>query len=562
MASRRVAGEPQGDKEVAMAWFLLLWTAVPPPLVAEAADTLVVSPAPLVTALQPWIVHRTRQGHRVQLVVAAASREAIRATIRQIARQGRLRHVLLVGDAGSSDGEHAAAAGDCRLPAGLVPAKVNVAWGSEPEIATDNWYADLDDDQLPDVAIGRLCVDSPEELQIQVRKILLYEKYPGPGLWQRQINLVAGIGSFGAVTDTVLEMATKKFLTGGIPAAYQTTMTYASWQSPYCPDPRRFREATLFRLNEGCLFWIYIGHGQQRFLAPVRVPGAAFPILDVDDAARLNASSGPPIAILLACYTGAFDQAEDCLAEALLRAEGGPVAAICGSRVTMPYGMAVMSDALLDEYFVQRRATLGELLLAAKRRMVTDAPDNSRRQLLDALAAAFSPSGDQLSAERLEHVALFNLLGDPLLRLPHARPIEIRVADVARSGQSLTVSGRCELAGEGWIELVCRRDRTRVNLASRRQFEPTHEFLISFQDTYREANDSVWAAQPFTSTGGNFDLQLVVPPDCTGPCHVRACLAAPDGFALGAADVFVQRPTEEPRPLYLEAGKSPEPARR
>ncbi len=545
-----------------MAWFLLLWTAVPPPLVAEAADTLVVSPAPLVTALQPWIVHRTRQGHRVQLVVAPASREAIRATIRQIARQGRLRHVLLVGDAGSSDGERAAVAGDCRLPTGLVPAKVNVAWGSEPEIATDNWYADLDDDQLPDLAIGRLCVDSPQELQIQVRKILLYEKSLGPGLWQRQINLVAGIGSFGAVTDTVLEMATKEFLTGGIPAAYQTTMTYASWQSPYCPDPRRFREATLFRLNEGCLFWIYIGHGQKRFLAPVQVPGAAFPILDVDDAAKLHASSGSPIAILLACYTGAFDQAEDCLAEALLRAEGGPVAAICGSRVTMPYGMAVMSDALLDEYFVQRRATLGELLLAAKRRMVTDAPDNSRRQLLDALAAAFSPSGDQLPAERLEHVALFNLLGDPLLRLPHARPIEIRVADVARSGQSLAVSGRCELAGEGRIELVCRRDRTRVNLVSRRQFEPTHEFLISFQDTYREANESVWAAQPLTSTGGDFDLQLVVPPDCTGPCHVRACLAAPDGFALGAADVFVQRPTEEPRPVYLEAGKSPEPARR
>jgi hypothetical protein len=319
----------------------------------------------------------------------------------------------------------------------------------------------------------------------------------------------------------------------------------------------------LFRLNEGCLFWIYIGHAQQRFLDPVHVPGAVFPNLDADDAASsLSASYGLPIAVLLACYTGAFDQTQDCLAEALLRAEGGPVAAICGSRVTMPYGMAVLSDALLDEYFVQRRATLGELMLAAKRRMAADEKDNPRRQLLDALAAAFSPAADQLPAERLEHIALFNLLGDPLLRLPQPRTIEVHTADSVRGGEVLSVSGRCELAGEGWIELVCRRDRTRVDLPSRRQFVPTYAFLRSFQETYRQANDPVWAAEPFTSTGGDFELQLVVPPDCSGPCHVRAYAVGPDDMALGATDVFVRRRSEEPRPVYEEARKSQDQSRK
>lgn len=544
-----------------MAWFWLLCTAAPPSL-PDAADTLIVSPAPFVAALQPWIEHRTQQGHRVQLAAATSSPEAIRAAIRQTARPGRLRYVLLVGDAGPAGQQATSAATDLRVPTGRIAAKVNVAWGSEPEIATDNWYADLDDDQLPDLAIGRLCVDSPGELQTHVRKILWYEKYPDPGRWQRQINLVAGIGSFGTLADTVLEMTTKKFLTGGIPAAYQTTMTYANWRSPFCPDPRQFRQATLFRLNEGCLFWIYIGHAQQRFLAPVSVPGAAFPILDADDAMHVSAAHGLPIAILLACYTGAFDHAEDCLAEALVRAQGGPVAAICGSRVTMPYGMAVMSDALLDEYFVQRRATLGDLLLAAKRRMGGDEKDNPRRQLLDALAAAISPAADQLPAERLEHVALFNLLGDPLLRLPQPRPVEVHVADNTRGGELLTVSGRCELAGEGWIELVCRRDRTRGSLPSRRQFVPTHEFLRSLQESYRQANDPAWVAQPFTSTGGDFELQLPVPPNCSGPCHVRACVVGADDVALGAADVFVQRLTEESNPVYREAAKAAEAVRK
>jgi len=544
-----------------MAWFLLLCTAAPPS-VSDAADTLVVTPAAFVAALQPWIAHRTQQGHRVQLAVATSSPEAIRAAIRQTARLGRLKYVLLVGDAGPAGEEAAPAATNLRVPTGRIAAKVNVAWGSEPEIATDNWYADLDDDQVPDLAIGRLCVDTPEELRTQIRKILLYEKYPDPGRWQRQINLVAGIGSFGTVADTVLEMTTKKFLTDGIPAAYQTTMTYANWRSPFCPDPRQFRQATLFRLNEGCLFWIYVGHAQQRFLAPLFVPGAAFPILDADDAVRVSAARGLPIAILLACYTGAFDQAEDCLAETLLRAEGGPVAAICGSRVTMPYGMAVMSDALLDEYFVQRRATLGELLLAAKRRMGADEKDNPRRQLLDALAAAISPAAHRLPAERLEHVALFNLLGDPLLRLPQPRPIEVRAADSTRGGELLNVSGHCELAGEGWMELVCRRDRTRANLPSRRQFVPTHEFLQSLQDTYRQANDPAWIAQPFASRGGDFELQLLVPTDCTGPCHVRAYVVGVDDVALGAADVFVQRLTNESNPVYLEAAQAREAVRK
>jgi len=537
-----------------MAWFLLLWSAAP--LSApDAIDTLIVCPASFVTALKPWIAHRTQQGRRVQLSQVTATSEAVRATIRQTARQGHLKYVLLVGDAEAAEGEHGPQAGRGCVPSGRIAAKVNVAWGSEPEIATDNWYADLDDDQLPDVALGRLCVRSPEEVQTQVRKILTYEKYPEPGGWQRQINLVAGIGSLGRLADTVLELTTQKFLTDGIPAAYQTTMTYANWRSPFCPDPSRFREATLFRLNEGCLFWIYIGHAQQRFLAPIFVPGAAFPILDADDARRVNAVQGLPIAVFLACYTGAFDQAEDCLAEALLRAEGGPVAAICGSRVTMPYGMAVMSDALLDEFFVHRRGTLGDLFLAAKRRRGADDKDNPRRQLLDALAAAISPAADQLSAERVEHVALFNLLGDPLLQLPQPRPIEVHAADSVRGGQSLSVSGSCPLAGEGWIELVCRRDRTRVSPPGRSQFVPTYEFVRSFQQTYRQANDPVWVANPFTSNGGNFEMQLAVPPDCSGPCHARVCVIAPSGVALGAADVFVERVAEQPRPVSLQAAQ-------
>ncbi|MFO0884412.1 MAG: C25 family cysteine peptidase [Pirellulales bacterium] len=80
------------------------------------------------------------------------------------------------------------------------------------------------------------------------------------------------------------------------------------------------------------------------------VPGARFPILRTADCSKLRSQNGLSIAVLLACYTGAFDQPEDCLAEEMLRAPQGPVAVIGGSRVTMPYGIAVLGTEFLQTY--------------------------------------------------------------------------------------------------------------------------------------------------------------------------------------------------------------------
>ena len=148
---------------------------------------------------------------------------------------------------------------DQPLPTYKAKAKINLRWGSEPEIATDNWYADLDDDAVPDLAVGRLTADTKEELSLIVDKILAYERTDDAGPWRRRINLVAAAGRFGPLVDTAVETVTKKFLTNGIPPGYATTVTYGSWPSAYCPDPRNFHRISLGRLNEGCLFWVYVG---------------------------------------------------------------------------------------------------------------------------------------------------------------------------------------------------------------------------------------------------------------------------------------------------------------
>ena len=174
-------------------------------------------------------------------------------------------------------------------------------------------------------------------------------------------------------------------------------MTYASWRSPYCPDPRSFRRKVLQRLNEGCLFWVYMGHGRRQGLDWIRVPIGVAPILEREDVGHVRCPSGPPIAVFLSCYTAAFDDPEDCLAERLLLQEAGPVAVLGGSRVTLPYGMAVLGSLLMDETFQNRRPTVGEILLEAKRRLGAESATGPDASWLDLVARVASPTAGQLA---------------------------------------------------------------------------------------------------------------------------------------------------------------------
>jgi len=509
------------------------------------ADVAVIAPREFVAALQPWAEHRQSQGHRLVHVLNSGSPEQIRAAIRKVAAGGALKHVLIVGDAEPAGRTNAAIAARC-VPVSLQPAVVNVKWGSEPQIASDNWYADLDGDQLPDVAIGRIPADTPEEVSRVVAKILAYERSRDFGPWRQRVNLIAGVGGFDPLVDTVIETATGKLLTSGIPATHDTRMTYGSWRSPYCPDPRLFHAMTIQRHNEGCLFWVYIGHGQATTLDQMRIPGERFNILNVDDCRELQAKNGAaPIALMLACYTAAFDQPRDCLAEQMLKSEGGPVAVYGGSRVTMPYGMAVMADALMQEYFEHRPATLGEAILAAKRRTmgrIDDAehPVGLNRMLLDSIAALMSPNKEQLEAERREHLHIFNLLGDPMLRLTYPQAVELEASQEAQPGERIRISGRTALAGRATLELVCRRDCNKQEPPARERFDPTDKALAAYQPVYDQALDHCYARWGLDLPAGPFTTEIIVPEQARGPCHLRLAVVNQNAHALGAMNVFVR----------------------
>jgi hypothetical protein len=521
-------------------------TAPPQPLqltldakAASLSDVAVVCAPAFYEPLQPWIEHRHAQGHRITLVSNQGDSNAIRDRLRQVAKGGNLQWVVLIGDTIGMEGR--ARRDELQTPTAYATATILPKYGGKNHIATDNVYADLNEDGVPELAVGRITVDHPTELVEIVQRIIDYEKQElGP--WRRRINMIAGVGGFGKFADFVLESATRRFLTNEIPSHYATTMTYGSWRSPFCPDPRRFHSTTIARFNEGCLFWVYIGHGHRSYLDQVHVPGGSFHIMDINDTPKLQSRVGRPIVIFLACHTGAFDNETDCLAEQMLRTPGGPIAVLAGSRVTMPYAMAVMGDGMIHRYFHENDATLGEVILGAKQKMLLKqlpATQSLNRQLLDALAATFSPNKDFLAQELREHVYLFNLIGDPLLRVRRPQPIVIQAIAQQTAGRVCRVRLQSPIAGTALVEIACRPDRLKSRPRARNVFEFTPDAFDEMQRTYLAANDPVWAAAETRVTKGPNVVELPVPTAANGPCVIRVYVRNDQFDALGSTSVFI-----------------------
>lgn len=512
----------------------------------HAVDTLVLCSSDLQAALAPWVEYRKRQGHSIAIRFSRSTVEQNKKLISDYAKDNKLENVLLVGDAGDQWLDPRKL-----VPTNMVPAKVNLLFGSEPEIATDNPYGDLDDDGVPDLAVGRLTADTPAELTNTVNRIIRYEQLPHGQLWQRQINLIAGVGGFSRLIDTIVENTTREIVKDLIPAGYQTSMTFGSWTSPWCPDPRRFSETTIGRFNEGCMFWVYCGHGNRDQLDRIMLPDQNHKILDCELVEKLDCRHGSPIAICLACYTGAHDGDEDCLAEHMMKQPNGPVAVICGSRITMPYAMSVLSVEMMNEFFRGECKTLGALMLRAKQRMA-EKPDanNKYRESLDALGQTFSPMPKLLDAECREHMHLMQLIGDPLLRLKRPMKLGLKLdstsevdADdglpVFAAGETVNVSGAADQSGILLVEIAYQRGRLRFRPTIRGEYDSSEAAFSKIHEDYLKANDAVVVRNHFRVEKGSFKASLTVPSGCKGACDVRATLLGAKNVAIDSVPIRI-----------------------
>ncbi len=247
--------------------------------------------------------------------------------------------VLLVGDATFDPRNHTRLGDFDFLPTKLVNTTAF-------ESASDDWFADLDEDGVPEMAIGRLPVRTEQQAAALVSKIVGYEQsgqVPGSG-WVLLVTDRNEGFDFETASDRVGEL---------IPPGLGIERVARSQDS----DPVT-RAELLQKLDQGPLLVNYLGHGS--------VDVWAGGLLTSADASGIRNGSRLFVLISMTCLNGAFHVlVNEGLAESLLAApEGGAVAAWASSGLVDPSGQAIMNQALMPLLF--QGMTLGEAARRAK----------------------------------------------------------------------------------------------------------------------------------------------------------------------------------------------------
>ncbi len=498
-------------------------------------DAIAVCPSALRPALDPWLARRSGEGLSVRVIDPEPTAAAMKRKIAEIAQIGQTRYVVLVGDTQlSPDGR----AIDPRfyVPTIYQQASATAPWQAVPHLPGDYLYGDFNDDGVVNAAVGRLPVQTIAQATELFMRIAAYEDSRNFGPWRSRVDLVAGLGGFGPLIDGAIETIASGMITGSLPGSVRTRVTHAGPESLFCPGTDCFTDTVLANYADGCRFWVYAGHGHIKELD--RVPASQFgrPVLAVDDVQQLRRpADSAPIALLLACYTGAYDATEDCLAKQMLLAPGGPIAVLAGSRVTMPYGNAAAAMALIHSVYHRHPERLGdawrETLVELSTPSAAEPGLQSRRMVIDGLATLLGGGG--IDAERREHMQLYNWLGDPTMRLAHPQTIQIDPPSGVIVDQPLTLSGSSPLAGRMMIELHRRLGSVPA--------QPLGDASGAQATPYVLANDTtvgVWPvelAQP-----GRWEVQLPLPADVSGPLRLVASLEGTDGFASGSQTVWIR----------------------
>lgn len=264
------------------------------------------------------------------------------------------RFVLLVGDA-SADQRNYLGFGNFDL----VPTKlVDTAY---LETACDDCLADFDGDGIPDIALGRFPVSTPEEAAVIVSKVASYDQ----GTGAHDILLVADMN------ETWFDFtAASREIKALLPAGMRVAEVYRDDFN----DDNGVRKEIVNKFNQGLLLANYIGHGSIQLWRGN--------IFSVNEAETLTNNSRLPIVLAVTCLNGFFQfPMFDTLAEALIKNDNGGAAAVwASSGLTEPAGQSPMNKEFIRQIFNGHSTTIGEAVQRAK--AATGDPDVRRTWIL------------------------------------------------------------------------------------------------------------------------------------------------------------------------------------
>lgn len=480
--------------------------AISLPLPSASADgVLVVCPQAWQPSMQEWVKHRSKQGHSIQFVSPANNAQENLKQIVHAHSAGSLKHVVLVGDAAL---DQQPATETLPTPTNYARAIIAPRWGSGPQISTDHTYADLKDGPAPELSMGRIPVDSAEQLRDYCDRVVAFEHRPFSLPDEDRLTIVAAPGNFGPLIDRVIESTAVQMITQVSPPSCALHLTYADWHSPYCPYPAAMTRTVREGLNSRSRAWLYLGHAHKHTLDRLQTPLGQAILFDQSQVDLLSGTDFPPFAAIVACYTGSFEGADDCLAENLVRHPAGPLAVFASSRICMPYGNSSLGLEALTGLFESHHATLGEVVKHAKVNALKPGKSGLRR-MVETIAAGMNPKEADRQQERIEHVQMYNLLGDPLLRIERPRPVDITAE--LKQDNLLTVSGVAPYACNCRIQLQPARGGMALLETPRNQFALNEATQREYSTAYHRANHRHLAEKIQSVAAGPFAVELNIP---------------------------------------------------
>ncbi len=442
---------PARNRCVALIVFMLLALGYSRANVGHASEEtprwIVVYPPAFKEAVEPLCKVRRAQGFDVvRLNIKSLSTEKPNPTRDGLALKKRL--ATLVAEAKGKS--YALLVGDVSAPGAKTPPESIVPTlpgtiGRMRGLPSDNGLGCIDDDLLPDVAIGRFPVRNANEVATMVKKTIAFERQRTAGpdslAWRKRIALLVG---HPGGTNGFQRAIGARMVNGDISSAIARAHPYWDKQavvhmdiSPYCPPTSALRKCTIETLNQGQLLSIYLGHsGTKGFWSENTYS------VTRDDFAKVAFHEASGVFLTCGCWACHKGGARgEGYGQAAIRNAKGPVAVVGAfgesygalGKLALEGLLPILSSAAppgrLGEWWLAIKAGLAHGEISKFKFMLYDRADGSGGKV-------------PLDVQRREHLEMWMLLGDPALRLPLAPPtLALTVKGDASPGGTIEIEG-------------------------------------------------------------------------------------------------------------------------
>jgi hypothetical protein len=375
---------------------------------------LLVTTAELEIELEPLVSRRQQEGFEVFKVIRNSrlpksdwNADYIRNKISEIHESNRSTIVFLAGDWNESSKQS------------YVPPGIGKE-GRMQNAPTDHSYGLPNERGVPSVAVGRFPARNSEDVRQFVAKVIRYEdQLIGP--WTNRLNLWIGHPGGKSVLEkrlgeTIVKSAVNKSMSQ-LKLAWKSRCLIDFPNTPCSVDRKTFAERMRNDLSQGQSFTIYAGHS-----AAEGIWSENQFVFGRSEWERVKIHSSPGVVLTTGCFSCqmAGPKGTGFITASLLNPDG-PVAGLGAYAESYAAHGQLAMDAFVELVSQQKPPTrLHDYWLLIAKGLGIGKMDPLTFWLYD--QADGTRGAIPFDKQRLEHLEMWTLLGDPALKIPYLEP--------------------------------------------------------------------------------------------------------------------------------------------